>query len=238
MIKQNFGCGYKKIPKLPPLRWPWTLVVDQNRQLCKMCGWLAGILSISIVYQCPGSQPPLRKGGSFWMMINPYLKKWWIKQPIKNGGQGLLWIDRFGTEQEKDERRKTTSCQTSRTVQKLGCSTILSQWWLVVWDPVVWDSKGTPKVIIPFIRGSWESKPPTLNHQLTITLSPIIMEVKDGFSPIGSLPFKCSHFPLPWLWGGRVVEICSFKRGLQVKLKKIRVCQYDSSASRQKDSRK
>ena len=108
--------------------------------------------------------------------------------------------------------------KTSRTVQKLGCTTILSQWWLVVWGPVVWDSKGTSKVIIPFIRGSWESKPPTLNHQLAITLSPIItiiMEVKDGFSPIGSLPFKYSHFPLPWLWGGRVVEICSFKKNFQ-----------------------
>ena len=33
------------------------------------------------------------------------------------------------------------------------------------------------------------------------TLPPIIMvQSKVGVSPIGSLPFKYSHFPLPWLW--------------------------------------
>ena len=34
-----------------------------------------------VEYNYPGIQPPLKNGGSFWMMTNPYCKK-----DVKKGG--------------------------------------------------------------------------------------------------------------------------------------------------------
>ena len=71
----------------PHLTKTTTILNDELRLGLSFWGGFSPIFLNTSLH--PGSQPPLKNGGSFWMMINPYYKKWWfVNQPIKM----VVWL--------------------------------------------------------------------------------------------------------------------------------------------------